>query len=518
MCGLFLARPKSQTLIGYTFKQSKNRSFHCGAAYLCATLENLKQLVKEQLSTGKVIDESLQGSAYKPAGMAGETPAVGDRTFYIESYGCAMNFSDSEIVASILQNEGFRPTTDFLSADLILINTCSIRDKAEVTVRKRLTELRKVKKSRKGALIGVLGCMAERLKGKLLEEEKLVDLVVGPDAYRSLPDLIDGASTGQKGVNVLLSREETYADISPVRLNSNGVTAFISIMRGCNNMCSFCVVPFTRGRERSRDAHSIVREARELFEQGYREVTLLGQNVDSYFWKSDDETEQVNFAQLLEQVALVDPLLRVRFSTSHPKDITDDVIYTIAKYDNICNYIHLPLQSGNSRVLKMMNRTYTAEWYKERLDAIKRIIPDCAVSTDCITGFCSETEEEHRDTLTMFEYARYEMAFMFKYSERPGTLAARQFKDDVPEDVKTRRLTEIVNLQMKIQAEDNQKDIGKVYNVLVEGTSKKSAVQMFGRNSQNKVIVFPKENLRKGMYVNVEVTAVTPATLIGKVV
>ena len=461
--------------------------------------------------------ESLQGTAYKPAGIADELLVPSDRTFYIESYGCAMNFSDSEIVASILQNDGFKPTTDFLNADLILINTCSIRDKAEVTVRKRLTELRKVKKARKGALIGVLGCMAERLKSKLLEEEKLVDLVVGPDAYRSLPDLIDNANAGQKGVNVLLSREETYADISPVRLNSNGVTAFISIMRGCNNMCSFCVVPFTRGRERSRDAHSIVNEARGLFEQGYREVTLLGQNVDSYHWTSENTNEQVNFAQLLEQVALVDPKLRVRFSTSHPKDITDEVLYTIARYDNICNYIHLPLQSGNSRVLKLMNRTYTADWYKERLDAIKRIIPGCAVSTDIITGFCTETEDEHRDTLTMFEYAKYEMAFMFKYSERPGTLAAKKYSDDVPEEVKTRRLTEIVNLQMTLQIDINKKDIGKVYDVLVEGTSKKSTEELFGRNSQNKVIVFPRGNFQKGMYVNVRVTEATSATLRGEV-
>ena len=485
--------------------------------YLCGPLESLEQLVKNHLPSNKTIVESLQGTAYKPAGIADELLVPSDRTFYIESYGCAMNFSDSEIVASILQNDGFKPTTDFLNADLILINTCSIRDKAEVTVRKRLTELRKVKKTRKGALIGVLGCMAERLKSKLLEEEKLVDLVVGPDAYRSLPELIDNANAGQKGVNVLLSREETYADISPVRLNSNGVTAFISIMRGCNNMCSFCVVPFTRGRERSRDAHSIVNEARELFEQGFREVTLLGQNVDSYHWTSENTNTQVNFAQLLEQVALVDPKLRVRFSTSHPKDITDEVLYTIARYDNICNYIHLPLQSGNSRVLKLMNRTYTADWYKERLDAIKRIIPGCAVSTDIITGFCTETEDEHRDTLTMFEYAKYEMAFMFKYSERPGTLAAKKYSDDVPEEVKTRRLTEIVNLQMTLQIDINKKDIGKVYDVLVEGTSKKSTEELFGRNSQNKVIVFPRGNFQKGMYVNVRVTEATSATLRGEV-
>lgn len=481
-------------------------------------METLEQLVKEHLSHDKTHDESLQGTAYKPANVSEELSVANDKTFYIESYGCAMNFADSEIVASILQNEGFKPTTQFLDADLILINTCSIRDKAELTVRKRLTELRKAKYANKGALIGVLGCMAERLKSKLLEEEKLVDLVVGPDAYRSLPDLINGASSGQKGVNVLLSREETYADISPIRLNSNGVTAFISIMRGCNNMCSFCVVPFTRGRERSRDANSIVNEAQQLFDEGYREVTLLGQNVDSYLWKSESGDEQVNFAQLLEKVALVDPKLRVRFSTSHPKDITDEVLHTIARHDNICNYIHLPLQSGNSRVLELMNRTYTADWYKERVDAIRRIIPDCAISTDTITGFCTETEEDHRDTMRMFEYGNYILAYMYKYSERPGTLAAKRYKDDVPEDVKSRRLTELVDLQRKLQTELHKKDIGKVFEVLVEGTSKKSQDELFGRNSQNQVIIFPKENITNGMYVNVLVTEASSATLIGEVV
>ena len=479
-------------------------------------METLEQLVKEHLPHGKTIDESLQGSAYKPVGLPDDLLALGERTFYIESYGCAMNFADSEIVASILQNEGYKPTTNFLDADLILINTCSIRDKAELTVRKRLTELRKAKRERKGALIGVLGCMAERLKSRLLEEEKLVDLVLGPDAYRSLPTLIESASSGQKGVNVLLSREETYADISPVRLNSNGVTAFISIMRGCNNMCSFCVVPFTRGRERSRDAHSIVNEAQQLFNEGYREVTLLGQNVDSYLWKN--ENEQVTFAQLLEMVALVNPKLRVRFSTSHPKDITDEVLYTIAKYDNICNYIHLPLQSGNSRVLELMNRTYTADWYKERVDAIKRIIPDCAISTDTITGFCTETDEDHQDTMRMFEYANYILAYMYKYSERPGTLAAKRYKDDVPEEVKSRRLTELVDLQRKLQTELHKKDIGHVFEVLVEGVSKKSDDELFGRNSQNQVIIFPKGNISKGMYVNVLVNEASSATLKGIVV
>lgn len=472
----------------------------------------------EPIVLEKKIDESAQGLPYMPANASVDMAVLSTRTFYIESYGCQMNFSDSEIVASILQNEGFKATSDFLNADLIFINTCSIRDKAEQTARKRLEELRQVKRRRPDALVGVLGCMAERLKSKFLEEEKIVDLVVGPDAYRALPSLIEKASSGQKGVNVLLSREETYADISPVRLNSNGVTAFISIMRGCNNMCSFCVVPFTRGRERSRDAHTIVNEAKQLFEQGYREVTLLGQNVDSYSWRSESGDQSVTFAQLLEMVAKVDPLLRVRFSTSHPKDITDEVLYTMAAYDNICNYIHLPLQSGNTRILKLMNRTYTAEWYKEKLDTIKRIIPDCAISTDVITGFCSETDDEHRDTVNMFKYADYEMAFMFKYSERPGTLAARQYKDDVPEDVKTSRLSEIVQLQMNNQLLNNRRDIGKIFEVLVEGTSKRSDKHLFGRNSQNKVVIFPKETLEKGMYVKVRVVDATAATLIAELI
>lgn len=464
------------------------------------------------LTFNKVHDESRQGEAYAPA----ELKDAGKK-FYIESYGCQMNFSDSEIVASILQESGYGATRNFQEADLILINTCSIREKAEQTVRHRLTHLRGVKKKNPGALIGVLGCMAERLKSKLLEEEKLVDMVVGPDAYRTLPGLIEEAETGQKGVNVLLSRDETYADISPVRLDSNGVTGFVSIMRGCNNMCSFCVVPFTRGRERSRDAHSIIAECSQLFEEGFREVTLLGQNVDSYYWVSDDGKETVTFAKLLEMVASINPLLRVRFSTSHPKDITDDVLFTMARFDNICKYIHLPLQSGSTRVLQLMNRTYTREWYLAKVDRIKEIMPECAISSDIIAGFCTETEEDHQDTLGVIDYCRYDMSYMFFYSERPGTLAARRYQDDVPEETKKRRLQEIVDLQRKISDENNIKDEGKVFQVLIEGNSKKSDLHWMGRNSQNKVIVFPKEgrDLKKGDYVEVLVTKSTGGTLIG---
>lgn len=462
----------------------------------------------------KIHDEARQGEALAP----GTDETIYNRKFYIESYGCQMNFSDSEIVASILNGAGFGATRNVEEANLVLLNTCSIREKAEQTVRKRLQEFRKHKQNNPSMLIGVLGCMAERLKANLLEEEKLVDLVVGPDAYRTLPGLIDEAEGGQKGVNVLLSREETYADISPVRLDTNGITAFISIMRGCNNMCSFCVVPFTRGRERSRDAKSIVAEASELFQKGYREVTLLGQNVDSYNWHDENSDSIVTFAQLLELVALVDPLLRVRFSTSHPKDITDDVLKTMAKYDNICNYIHLPVQSGNTRILQLMNRTYTREWYMAKVDRIREIIPDCGISSDIIAGFCSETEEEHSDTLSIMEYSRYDMSYMFFYSERPGTLAARRYADDVPEDVKKRRLQEIVSVQNRLSAESNKKDIGKIFKILIEGDSKRSSADWMGRNSQNKVVVFPKENvlLKKGEYVEVLIHDSTQATLLGK--
>jgi tRNA-2-methylthio-N6-dimethylallyladenosine synthase len=357
--------------------------------------------------TGKVHQEERQGEAFAPFEVE---PNTFKKKFYIESYGCAMNFADSEIVASILSNEGFGATRNFEEADLVLVNTCSIREKAEATVRKRLTEFKKAKLANRGMLVGILGCMAERLKGKLLEEEKLVDLVIGPDAYRTLPQLITEAESGQKGVNVLLSRDETYADISPIRLDSNGVNAFVSIMRGCNNMCSFCVVPFTRGRERSRDAYSIINECTELYENGFREVTLLGQNVDSYYWVDEQKDHVVTFAKLLEMVAKISPLLRVRFSTSHPKDITDEVLYTMASYENICKYIHLPVQSGNTRVLQLMNRTYTREWYMAKVDRIKEIMPDCSISADIIAGFCTETEEEHKDTLSIMEYSKYDMS------------------------------------------------------------------------------------------------------------
>jgi len=468
----------------------------------------------------KVHDEQRQGEAFS---SREQESLLYSKKFYIESYGCAMNFNDSEIVASILNGEGFGATKDVEEASVILVNTCSIREKAEQTIRKRLTEFRKLKRSNPGMLVGVLGCMAERLKSKLLEEEKLVDLVIGPDAYRTLPALIAEAGTGQKSVNVMLSREETYGDISPVRLNSNGVTAFVSIMRGCNNMCTFCVVPFTRGRERSRDAYSIIREATDLFENGYREVTLLGQNVDSYYWtgKAAGTTgaeETVTFAQLLERVAQISPLLRVRFSTSHPKDITDEVLFTMVKYENICNYIHLPVQSGSTRILQLMNRTYTREWYMKRVDRIKEILPDCGLSTDIITGFCTETEEDHQDTMAMMRYAHYDLAYMYYYSERPGTLAARRYQDDIPEDVKKRRLAEVVELHRRQAQRSMQMDLGKTFKVLVEGTSKKSEEDVFGRNDQNKVVIFPRDNHQKGDYVWVKVESCTSATLIGKVV
>ncbi len=443
-----------------------------------------------------------------------DTPADGSKRFYIESYGCQMNFSDSEIVASILAEIGYQPTRNMEESDLILINTCSIREKAEETVRKRLRIFDKVKEQRPGTLVGVLGCMAERLKAKLLDQEKLVDLVIGPDAYRDLPKLVSTAEEGDKGINVFLSREETYADISPLRLDSNGVTAFISIMRGCDNMCSFCVVPFTRGRERSRDPFSIVAEATELYNRGYREVTLLGQNVDSFKWSNPETEEVVNFAKLLEMVAQVHADLRVRFSTSHPKDITDDVLHTMARYENICNYIHLPVQSGNSRVLELMNRTYDREWYMDKIRSIYRIIPDCAISSDIITGFCSETEEEHQETLSMIEFANYSMSYMFFYSERPGTLAAKKYEDDIPMEVKKRRLSEVIRLQNQVSYRHNQKDIGKTFKVLIEGDSKKSDQEFKARNSQNKMVVFPKQDgLKPGDYTYVKVTEASSATL-----
>ena len=469
------------------------------------------------LVSTKVHDEARQGEAYAPFA---NDPVLYQRRFYIESYGCQMNFSDSEIVASILSAEGYGATRNFEEADLILLNTCSIREKAEQTVRKRLTEFRKLKKGRPATLIGVLGCMAERLKSKFLEEEKLVDLVVGPDAYRTLPQLISEADGGQKGVNVLLSRDETYADISPVRLNSNGITAFVSIMRGCNNMCSFCVVPFTRGRERSRDAQSILAECRDLYANGYKEVTLLGQNVDSYYFTPEAETKPVTFANLLELVALIAPDLRVRFSTSHPKDITDEVLHTMAKYENICNYIHLPLQSGSTRILQLMNRSYTREWYMAKVERIREILPDCGISSDIIAGFCTETEDDHKDTISMMEFARYDMSYMFFYSERPGTLAQRRYTDDIPEEVKKRRLQEIVEVQNRLSQQSNKNDLGKTFTVLIEGDSKRSSDDWMGRNSQNKVIVFPKAatSHKPGDYVKVKVNECTQATLLGELV
>jgi len=478
----------------------------------------------EQYHTGnKVIDEGKQGEA-----LVLETPKLGERKLYIESYGCQMNFSDSEIVASILTEHGFQTTRDIEEADVIFVNTCSIREKAEQTVRKRLRTFHKLKENKKEMTIGVLGCMAERLKSKFLEEEKLVDIVVGPDAYRDLPNLINTVDDGQKAVNVQLSKEETYADISPVRLNSNGVTAFVSIMRGCDNMCTFCVVPFTRGRERSRDAESIVKEVRELHEKGYKEVTLLGQNVDSYLWygggpKMDfkklsdiQKASSINFAQLLEKVALISPEIRIRFSTSHPQDMTDQVLQTMAKYENICDYIHLPVESGNSRILKLMNRGYTREWYMERVDAIKRIIPGCAISQDIISSFCSETEEEHKDTLTLMDYVKFDYGFMFKYSERPNTKAARKFEDDVPEEIKSRRLTEIIEKQRAHSMMHNQSRVGKTFKVLTEGLSKRSDKHLFGRTTHNSVAVFPKKHYKPGDYVMVKITDCNSATLIGE--
>ena len=445
------------------------------------------------------------------------------KKLYIESYGCQMNFSDSEVVASIMSKKGYNTTRNIDDADVVLINTCSIRDNAEKRVRNRLTEFKKKKSDNPDMVVGILGCMAERLKKSLLEQEKLVDLVAGPDAYRDLPNLIDEVGTGQRAVNVLLSRDETYADISPVRLDKGGVSAFVTIMRGCDNMCSFCVVPFTRGRERSRDPQTIVQECTELFNNGYREVTLLGQNVDSYRWNitnkgeiKDPNLPTVNFAQLMEMVAKVSPELRVRFSTSHPKDMTDDVLHAMAKYENLCNYIHLPVQSGNSDVLKRMNRGYSREWYLQRIEAIHKIIPDCAISTDVISGFCGETEAEHNDTLSLMDAVKYDFAYMFKYSERPKTLAERKFEDDIPDEVKSKRLSEIIDKQLKFSLASNQKRIGLVEKVLIEGESKRSNEHMCGRTSRNSMVVFPKGNGQKGQYVNVKITDCTSATLIGR--
>lgn len=475
----------------------------------------LQETNKESLGIhlNKPFGEERQGEVLANEQLMDEK--AGGKTFYIESYGCAMNFSDSEIVASVLYKNGYSLTKDAEKANAIFINTCSIRENAEERVRQRLSMFRKTKQRNK-SVIGVLGCMAERLKTKFLEEEKLVDIVCGPDAYRDLPRLLEEVDGGQKAVNVLLSREETYADISPIRLDSEGINAFISIMRGCDNMCSFCVVPFTRGRERSRNAYSIIAEAQDLYDRGYREVTLLGQNVDSYKWQNAETEEVVSFANLLRMVAKVHPDLRIRFSTSHPKDITDDVLYAIAENENVCNYIHLPIQSGNSEVLKRMNRTYDREWYMERVEAIRRIIPDCGISTDIITGFCGETEEQHQDTLSIMDLVQYDLAYTFYYSERPGTLAARKYEDDVPLEVKKRRLQEVVDKQRAHSLLSNQADVGKTFKVLIVKDSKRSDQEWVGRTDQNKKIIFPKNGEKPGTYVNVLVSDCTGATLRGE--
>jgi tRNA-2-methylthio-N6-dimethylallyladenosine synthase len=471
---------------------------------------------------GETHDENRQGEATI---IANTLPNKSAKKLYLESYGCQMNFSDSEVVASILLKEGYETTRDADEADVVFINTCSIRENAETKVRNRLTEFKRRKDKNPALVVGILGCMAERLKKSLLEEEKLVDLVAGPDSYRDLPNLIEEVGTGQKAVNVLLSRDETYADISPVRLDQGGIAAFVTITRGCDNMCSFCVVPFTRGRERSRDPKTIVDECKDLFNSGYREVTLLGQNVDSYRWnisakgeiKNENEAT-TNFAQLLALVAEVHPDLRVRFSTSHPKDMTNDVIETMAKYENICNYIHLPVQSGNTEVLVRMNRAYTREWYLDRIAAIRNILPDCAISTDVITGFCDETEEEHKDTLSLMDLVQYDFAYMFKYSERPKTLAERRFEDNVLPEVKGRRLEEIIAKQQERGLISNQKQVGKIEKVLIEGHSKRSEDHLCGRTSRNAMVIFPKENYSKGQYVMVKILECTSATLFGEIV
>lgn len=474
----------------------------------------------------KIIDENKQGQSLVLDKKEGNT-----RKLFIESYGCQMNFSDSEIVASILNDQGYNTTQNLEEADLVLVNTCSIRDKAEQTVRKRLEKYNAVKQTQNPNMkVGVLGCMAERLKSKFLEEEKIVDLVVGPDAYKDLPNLLAEVEDGRDAINVILSKEETYGDIAPVRLNTNGVTAFVSITRGCDNMCTFCVVPFTRGRERSRDPQSIIEEVNNLWNKGYKEVTLLGQNVDSYLWyggglKKDfdkaSELQQataVNFAMLLDMCAKAQPKMRFRFSTSNPQDFTLDVIETMAKHRNICNYIHLPVQSGSNRILKEMNRLHTREEYFELIDNIKRLIPDCAISQDMIAGFPTETEEDHQDTLSLMEYVKYDFGFMFAYSERPGTLAERKMEDDIPEDIKKRRLNEIIALQQKHSLMRTQEHVGKTEEVLIEKPSKRSDVHWSGRNTQNTVVVFPKGNYKVGDFVNVKITDCTSATLIGEAV
>jgi len=488
-------------------------------------LHPIETFMIEEKSVEKIIDESQQGST-----LSLENNEKNGRKLYIESYGCQMNFSDSEIVASILAKEGFNTTQDLNDADLVLVNTCSIREKAEQTVRKRLEKFNAVKRTRPNMKVGVLGCMAERLKSKFLEEEKIVDMVVGPDAYKDLPNLIQEIDEGRNAVNVILSKDETYGDVAPVRLNTNGVSAFVSITRGCDNMCTFCVVPFTRGRERSRDPQSILEEVNDLWDRGFKEITLLGQNVDSYLWyggglkkdfdKATDmqKATSVNFAGLLELVAQAQPKMRIRFSTSNPQDMTLDVIEAMAKHRNICKYIHLPVQSGSNRILKAMNRLHTREEYFELIDSIKKLIPDCAISQDMITGFPTETEEDHQDTLSLMEYVKYDFGFMFAYSERPGTLAERKMDDDVPDEIKKRRLTEIIDLQQKHSHYRTQEHLGKTEEILIEGTSKKSDAHWMGRNSQNTVAVFPKEHYKVGDFVNVKINECTSATLIGEAV
>ena len=477
------------------------------------------------MSMEKIIDEQLQGSTLERPERIGNT-----KKLFIESYGCQMNFSDSEIVASILAKEGYDTTTDLNQADLVLVNTCSIREKAEQTVRKRLETYNAIKKTNPSMKVGVLGCMAERLKNKFLEEEKIVDLVVGPDAYKDLPNLLDEVDAGREAVNVILSKDETYGDVAPVRLGGNGVTAFVSITRGCDNMCTFCVVPFTRGRERSRDPQSIIEEINDLAAKGYKEITLLGQNVDSYLWyggglkkdfKNASEMAQataVDFAQLLDMVASVQPKMRFRFSTSNPQDMTRSVLHIMAKHPNICNYIHLPVQSGSTRILEAMNRQHTREEYMALIDDIRRIIPDCGISQDMITGFPTETEEDHQDTLSLMEYVQYDFGFMFMYSERPGTMAARKMEDDVPDQVKKRRLTEIIDLQQKHSALRTKNFVGKTVEVLIEKESKKDPNYWSGRTPQNTVAVFPKEGFKPGDFVMVQIEECTSATLIGKAV
>ena len=430
------------------------------------------------------------------------------KKLFIETYGCQMNVADSEVVASILSPE-YEITDDEQSADLILINTCSVRDNAEQRIHHRLRDLAAVKKRHPGMMVGLLGCMAERLKAQIMEDEPTLDLVAGPDAYRSLPRLIEEVAAGEKAYDVILSKTETYDDILPVRYAANGVSGFISIMRGCDNFCSYCVVPFTRGRERSRSPRTILAEAQQLLTDGYKEVTLLGQNVNSYRYEEDGTV--TTFAQLMERVAQLSPLLRVRFATSHPKDISDELIHTIARYPNICKYIHLPVQAGSTSMLQRMNRVYTREQYLERIATIKRVIPDCAIATDIIAGFCGETEEEHQATLSLMREVGYSYAYMFRYSVRDNTYAATHYADDVPDELKTKRLEEIIALQQQLSLEHNQRDVGKTFEVLVEGVSKRSDEQLFGRTSQNKVVVFPKKNYKKGDYVNVTVTSCTAA-------